>query len=140
MLSKKFGNKIIVRIDRGEEILTILKKVCEDHKIRAGSVQGIGALSKAEIGLIDLKTKQYKTRKIEGGIYEVTSLLGNITIMNGEIRLHTHITLGDENCNTIGGHLFMGEVGVTCEVIITEMDADIGRKLDPELGVNLLDF
>ncbi|EKD63773.1 MAG: hypothetical protein ACD_51C00203G0006 [uncultured bacterium] len=139
MKSKKFGDKIVVRIDKGEDVLSILKKVCEDNSIRAGTVQGIGALSKAEIGLIDLKTKQYKTRKLEG-IYEVTSLLGNITIMNDEVRLHIHITLSDDDCNTMGGHLFMGEVGVTCEVIITEMDADIGRKLDAELGVNLLDF
>ncbi|MFA6528463.1 MAG: PPC domain-containing DNA-binding protein [Candidatus Gracilibacteria bacterium] len=139
MKCKKCGNNLVIRIDKGEEIISCLKKVCEENGIRAGAVTGIGALSKAEVGLIDLKTKQYKTKKFEG-IYEVISLTGNVTMMDGQVRLHLHVALGDEDLNLIGGHLFHGEVGVTCEVIITKLDMDIGRKLDPELGVNLLDF
>ena len=139
MITKKSGNNLVIRIDKGEEVISCLKKACEENGIKAGSLTGIGALSKAEVGLIDLKTKQYKTKKFEG-IYEVVSLTGNVTIMDGQVRLHLHIALGDEDLNLIGGHLFSGEVGVTCEVIITKLDMNIGRKLDAELGVNLLDF
>ena len=53
MLFKRFGNKYVIRIDKGEEIVACLKKICTDNKILVGSVSGIGAVSRAQIGLFD---------------------------------------------------------------------------------------
>ncbi len=47
MKSKEFSVKrnILVRIDKGDEIITSLEHACLEHKIRSGIVWGIGAIS-----------------------------------------------------------------------------------------------
>ncbi len=40
---RKFDNRFIVRIDRGEEILQKIKELCEKEDIRTGYATGIGA-------------------------------------------------------------------------------------------------
>lgn len=103
MMFKKFGNKYIIRIDKGEEIVACLKKICMDNKILLGSVSGIGAVGGAQIGLFDTSSKQYHSSQLEGA-FEITSLNGNISTMNGEIYLHLHINLSDAAYHTFGGH------------------------------------
>ena len=87
---KKFGKKFLIRIDRGEEIVEILKKFCEIQKITLGSVTGIGATDKVKVGLYDVDKKQYFSKELSGN-YEIAPLYGNISTMNGETYLHLHI-------------------------------------------------
>jgi predicted DNA-binding protein with PD1-like motif len=44
MKFKKFGNKWVVSINIGEEIVETLKKFCEDNQIKLGTINGIGAV------------------------------------------------------------------------------------------------
>ena len=81
---KKFNNKYIIRIDKGEEIVEFLKKFCKDNDIKAGAINGIGTASKANIGFFDLKTKQYINKEYEGA-FEITSLIGNISLLNDDL-------------------------------------------------------
>ena len=64
MKFKKFGNKWILRIDKGEEVIQTIKKLCEDNKIKLGSLSGIGATDRATIGLFNTKSKQYQSREL----------------------------------------------------------------------------
>jgi len=43
---------------------------------------------------------------------EMTSLMGNISIMEGEPFPHLHVTLADANFQLLGGHLSESEIGV----------------------------
>ena len=52
---KRFKNKYIIRLDKGEEIVQTLKHFCKKHKIKLGYISGIGATNKAEIGLFKPK-------------------------------------------------------------------------------------
>ena len=54
---KKFNNKYVVRLDKGEELVEELKKFCKDQKIKLGSISGLGATDKITIGLFDVKDK-----------------------------------------------------------------------------------
>ena len=47
------GNKVIVRIDSGEDIVKTLKQLCKNLDIKLGSITGIGATDKATIGLFE---------------------------------------------------------------------------------------
>lgn len=135
---KKFGSKIIVRIDRGEEVVSSLKQVCVENNIKAGIISGIGAANKAEIGVYNPETKAYKKEEITGN-NEITSLLGNISEMNGEIYLHLHITLVNEDFKTIGGHLNSAFVGGTLEAVIEVLSGEeLNRERDEQIGLNLL--
>jgi hypothetical protein len=44
MRFKRCGDKIVVRIDKGEEIVEAVKRVCSDNNVRLGSVSGIASL------------------------------------------------------------------------------------------------
>lgn len=136
---KRFSDTYVVRILKGEEILTKLKELCVKENIHLGSISGIGASNKIEIGLFNTDTKEYKTTVMEG-MFEITSLMGNITIRDGEVYLHCHINFSDSTLNTFGGHLVSAFVSATCEIFVTVVDGTVGRKFDEEIGLNLFSF
>ena len=71
---------------------------------------------------------------------EITSLLGNITTMNGETYLHLHINLCDENMNIKGGHLNECRISATGEIIVTKINGNVDRIKDNETGLNIFKF
>ena len=139
MKYRKIASTYVVRIDRGEEIISQLKKVCEENQIRLGRISGIGAVNKAVVGFFDSQEKKYHSRLLSGD-HEITSLLGNITTMDQSIYLHCHINLADAGQQTFSGHLNEGWVSATCEVIIEQFDGEINRRYDETSGLNLLDL
>ncbi|RLE39193.1 DNA-binding protein [Candidatus Woesearchaeota archaeon] len=136
MKFKKSDNKYIVRLEKGEEIIEQLTNLCKHENIKAGYILGLGAINKAELGLYNLTTKEYKSKEIEGS-YEITILNGNISIMNGDPYLHVHITVSDDNFQVFGGHCKYAIVSATCEITIFPIDTDIDRYFDREIGLNL---
>ena len=136
MRLKRCGDKIVVRIDKDEEIVEIVKHVCSDNNVRLGSVNGIGSTNQVTIGLFDTGTKQYLSKELVGE-YEITNLAGNISTMNGEVYLHLHITLSDAHYNAFGGHLNSAIVSGTCEVVIDVIEGEVDRAFSEEIGLNL---
>lgn len=137
MKFKKFRNKWVVRIDKGEEVIETLKQFCKENKIKLGSISGIGAADKITVGLFNTKSKQYQSQELTGD-YEITNLSGNISTMNGEIYLHLHIGLSDSKYNAYGGHLTSAVISGTGEIIIEEIDGEIEREFNEDVGLNLL--
>jgi len=137
MKFKKFGNKWIVRIDKGEEIVQTLKKFCQENKIKLGIINGIGAVNKATIGLFNTKNKEFHSKELNGD-YEITNLSGNISTMNKKVYLHLHITLADKNQEALGGHLSSAIISGTGEIIVEEIEGEIERGFNKEAGLNLL--
>jgi len=137
MKFKKFGNKFIVRIDKGEEIVETLKQFCKDNGIKLGSIIGIGATNKATVGLFDVETKKYHSKELVGN-FEIAPLHGNISTMNNEVYLHLHINLCDQEHKSFGGHLNSAVVSATFEAIIEKIDDEVDRFFDKNIGLNLL--
>lgn len=135
----KAKDKYVVRIDKGEEVIESLNKFIREENVRAGSVTGIGAAGLIETGLYNTKTKSYNSKTFEGD-FEITNFSGNITTMNGEHYLHMHITFADENLKAYGGHLNKAVISGACEIVVDIIDATIERKLDEEIGLNILKF
>ena len=136
---KKFGSKYVVRIDKGEEIVTCLEQVVGKNNIQLGFVEGIGAVNEAQIGLFAAEIKQYQSTTITGDL-EITSLKGNISTKEGKPYLHLHINLADARYKTYGGHLNRAVVSGTCELIIVEIAGTVERKFSNEVGLNLYHF
>jgi predicted DNA-binding protein with PD1-like motif len=136
---RQAGLTYILRIDKGEELVETLKQFCADQNITLGSISGIGAVNKATVGLFETATKQYHSTELTGD-FEIASLTGNATTMNGKPYLHLHIVLADRDHNTRGGHLNAATVSATAEIIIHTAPAAIDRKFSEEIGLNLLDF
>lgn len=136
MKFKKFGNRFVVRIDKGEEIVRTLKEFCKNNGIKLGSITGLGATNKAKVGLFETETKKYISRELTGN-YEIAPLYGNISTMNGEIYLHIHINLCDKKQNSFGGHLDYAYVSATFEAVIDKIEGEIEREFSDEIGLNL---
>ena len=132
-------NHIVVRIQKGEEVLEQLSLLAMKENILAGEITGIGASNKVEIGLFNTDTKEYKTT-VKEGMFEITSLLGNISRKDGEVYLHCHINFSDASLTTYGGHLVKCFISATCEIIVTVLHVSIDRKFDENIGLNLFLF
>ena len=135
----KSGNKYIVRIDKGEEIVYQIQKICIDNNITAGSITGLGGTNRVVVGLLDTTHNEYVSKQFVGS-FEISSLIGNISKMNNEMYLHINIVISDENMNSFGGHLNQCYISTTCEIVIDAIDLDINRKYNEEIGLNLYEF
>lgn len=136
---RKFGNKYFLRIDKGEEVVETLKNFCKEHNIKLGMLTGLGATNRVTIGLFEAQSKKYFSKELTGN-HEIAPLYGNITTMNGEIYLHIHVNLGNEEHKSFAGHLNSAFVSATVEVIIDSFDGEVDRKFSEEIGLNLLKF
>ena len=134
---KRFGNKVVVRIDRGEEIVGTLKQLCKNLDIKLGTITGIGAVDKATIGLFDVKTKKYHSKELRGD-HEIAPLFGNVSMMGGEIYIHLHANLANAEHKSFGGHLNSAFVSATFEGVIDIIDGKIDREFDETVGLNLI--
>ena len=136
---RRFGDKIVARIDRGEEIMKQIEAIARKENIALASVNALGALSEATIGYINTHEKKYYFKEYIGK-YEMAGLHGTISSMDGEPYLHIHCTISDEHKNAIGGHMTRAVVSATCEMVIDVIDGKVGRKFNEEVGLNLFDF
>ena len=138
---RRFGNAVVIRIDRNEEVMEKLEEVCVKENILLGSISGLGAASCVEMGLYDVEKQAFTGTILEQPL-EVTSLIGSVTEMDGRPYLHVHIGAADVNGKAYGGHLKKCVIGGTAEIFIHTADGHVGRKADwfSETGLNLYHF
>ena len=115
---QKFADTYVVRLDKGEEIIASLQKLCETEQIALASVTGIGAADHAVVGLYDVGQRQYHKTELNGPM-EITSLMGNVTQKEGAVYLHLH----------------------TGEIVVRTLPGKVERLLDETVtGLNLFRF
>lgn len=136
---QKKGGLYFLRADRGEEILAVLKQFCEKEQIALGFVSGIGAVGRIKMGLFKTGEKRYVCKESTGE-FEIVSLTGTITRMDGAPYLHLHIAAADESGVVRGGHLNEAEVSATAELVVFPGSGAVGREFSEEIGLNLFQF
>ena len=136
---KIFKNTILIRIDKDEEILEKLMEVCDKEHVKLANVNALGAIGDFTIGLFDTSEKKYYSTNYTGD-YEIVSLTGSISTMDGKLYNHIHISAGDRENKVFGGHLNRAVVSATCEIFIHIIDGEVDRKFNEEVGLNLLKF
>ena len=136
---KRFGDAIFARLDRGEEILEQLKILALQENIKLASVRGLGAVDEFTVGVFKTDRKQYDANSFTG-YFEIVSLTGTITTMDGEYYAHLHMSAGNEKGEVFGGHLNRAMISATCELVIQVVDGTVERRFDPEIGLNVFKF
>lgn len=136
---RKFKDTIIARIDKGEEILDSLKEIALKEKVRLADISALGAVREFTVGVFKTEEKQYHANEFFGD-FEIVSLTGTITAMNGEFYSHVHMSAGNEKGEVFGGHLNRAVVSATCEMVIRIIDGEVDRCFDEHVGLNLLKF
>ena len=136
---RRFGNKIIARMDKGEEILAKIKEISLKENIKLASVQALGATDEFTVGVYKVDEKKYYANEFKG-YFEIVSLTGTINTMNGEFYTHIHMSAGNDKGEVFGGHLNKAVVSATCEMVIDVIDGSVDRKYDEETGLNVFRF
>lgn len=136
---KRFKDAIVARIDRGEEILAVIRELALKENIKLATVQGLGAVNDFTVGVFRTAEKQYDSNHFCGN-YEIVSLTGTINTMNDEFYCHLHMSAGGEDGSVVGGHLNQAMVSATCELVISIIDGRVDRTFSEEVGLNLFDF
>ena len=136
---QRFDDTYLVRMDRGEEVIACLADLCEREDIRLASVEAIGAVDRAVVGLYDVGEKVYHRKEFNEPM-EIASLLGTVTEKDGKPYLHLHATLCDASMQTHGGHVNELHISATCEMVLRLIPGEVGRKPDEETGLNVISF
>lgn len=136
---QRFNNSLVVRLDKGEEVIEQIKNIVLKENIKLAEINALGATGSFTIGVYSVIDKQYYKKDYEGD-FEIVSLHGNISTMNDEFYLHLHMSAGNKEGNVVGGHLNRCVISATCEMFINIIDGRIDRMKDQVIGLNTYKF
>ena len=134
-----FGQTVVLRLEKGEEVIEAITELCKKEDIKLGSISGLGAANYVTVGLFKIDEKKYYSNTFEED-FEITNLTGNISRMNGEVYLHIHGTFANIQGICIGGHLNKAIISATSEIIINIINGEVDREFSDEIGLNLIKF
>lgn len=134
---KRYKDTIVVRIDKGEDIIKKLLELAIEEDISFSSISGLGAVDEVVLGIFDTENKKYISVTYTGD-FEITSLVGSLSRKDGKPYIHAHMSIGNVITNKfVGGHLNKATVSATAEIILRVVDMFVERELNKEIGLNL---
>ena len=139
MQFRKIQNGFLVRLIKGEEVISSLSSFVEEQNIPGGFVFGLGAFKNATLGYFDSAKKEYVKNFFKEDM-EFGSFTGSVSYVEGKPFVHAHVVAGGPDAKAYFGHLFSAIISATGEFFIIPSDTKVERKLDPETGLNLLDL
>ena len=136
---RTFEDTIVVRLDKGDEIVQSLLEVAKKENVTLADISAIGATDSFIVGVFDLDKGDYNRIKYVKN-HEINSLVGNLTTKDGAPYLHLHITCTNADGKVVGGHLFSARISLTAEIFIHLVNGSLSRKFDPDLSINRITF
>ena len=127
---------ILLTLAKGDYINQTFESFAAIKGVECAWLNGIGALENPEIGYYSIDDKSYHRKHFKGE-FELTSLIGNITMKEGKPFAHTHITFSDSNYKVFGGHLFDAKITAAGEFFMQLGNEKINRELNPRIGLPL---
>jgi len=128
---------IIGRCDHRADLLEEITSLCKVEDVKLGRLEALGAVSKARLAYYDQDAREYRFFEINKHM-EITGLVGNVSLKDGQPIVHAHITLADADGCAYGGHLASGTVVFACEFCIQVLKgAQLHRGFDEQTGLPL---
>ncbi|XMB66664.1 DNA-binding protein [Mycoplasmatota bacterium zrk1] len=137
MLKKEIGkNKFLYRLEHGEEAMTMLTKIGEEHNSLC-KLSAIGACTDLELGFLNGTEYEWKEFNDE---YEIISFEGSISFTGEEVTPHVHVTIADRDFNVFGGHLKKLIAYPMIELFVEVFDEKVQREYDKDSKMKLMKF
>lgn len=134
------GFNYLIRLDKGEFLSKSLEQFVNETKIEGAWVSGIGAVLEATVGFYDLDTQEYHWQTFTD-LREMTSLNGNLAFDESNAFIyHLHGVFSDRQFQVMGGHIKDLIAGGTIELFIHRAYQPTRRKIDPTVGLQILDL
>ena len=127
----------IYKLDGGASLVDEILRIARKEKIETAGVAAIGGVNSITLAYFNNTKKKYEEHVFDG-FMELTSLLGNITVKDGQPFLHAHCTVAKRDQSVLGGHLVSATVFPLVELIITPTSNRAERRFSKEVGLNLI--
>jgi predicted DNA-binding protein with PD1-like motif len=128
------GHASALVFDQGDEFIETMRSHARRAGTKAAHFTALGAFRSARLAYFDWETKEYVEIPVDEQV-EVTSLVGDVGIHDGEPVIHAHCVLGRSDGSAITGHLLEGHVRPTLELFFTAYDSSLVREIDEESGL-----
>ncbi len=137
MQFQRFGERVQVRFESGEHIAASLLAWLKAEGIGYATMTGLGAVSSATVSYWNGETKEYEQHELDDQM-EVVSLIGNVSIKEGEPFTHIHVTLGRRDLSIVGGHFNDAVVRPNLELWLRPEADAVERTLDAACGLYVM--
>lgn len=136
---RTFGNKLVLRLDEGDEIISSVTEVCKKENITAATVNGIGFTTEMKLRIYDKDQDEFIFKTLTGSM-EITMLTGNVFQAQNGLFTHLHIMAADKTMGIRGGHLVSCTIGATGEIIVEVLEGNIRRGLCDDTHLGPMEF
>jgi predicted DNA-binding protein with PD1-like motif len=113
---------VVARLQYGADLLDAIALVAQEHGMTMGSFRAICALQRGRLSFYDQLTpdphnRTYDAMELEEPL-EIVSLIGTVSVREGEPSVHAHACLSDSQGRCFGGHLEHGCAVFACELVL----------------------
>ena len=123
----RLEKNIAVMVEQDGNIHDALETICAAEQVAAGTVSGFGGVNYLKLGIWNNAEAHYDYFETSAANMELTSLQGNITMLNGKPMAHIHVTAADDTFRVFGGHLVQGTVQNLMELFIQAIPGEVHR-------------
>ncbi len=133
-----YGKVLIGRLPTDGDLLEEMTAAVNQSGVRLGVFSVIGALRSVALGYYDQQTQRYVESVHLKEKFEIAQCCGNISLKDGNVFVHAHITLGRRDGTALAGHVMPGSMIFAAEYYIQELlGPDLVRGHDQQTGLSL---
>lgn len=134
MFDTREKNKIIARLDDGEDIFLKVRELVQKYNIDSAIVlSGVGMFKKVKLGYY-MGAGQYLEKDIDEPV-EIVSLSGNISKHDNDTITHLHASIAFRDKSLMGGHIMKGTVHNNLELFLELLETPLRREKDARTGL-----
>lgn len=127
MKAKRIGEMLVIRLETGEDLMGSLREICTGEGVMMGVISGFGGVSRLKVGIWNQAREDYDTLLVEDRDMELLNATGNLSMLNGAVHPHIHVTAADTNFQVFGGHLLEATVNNLMELTVMTGSGRIDR-------------
>lgn len=121
----------------GTKVPEGILEIARREHISTAAVEGIGGVKELNLAYFNQETKKYEEHRFVEYM-EAASLLGNLTLKDGEPFLHLHGNFGRRDLSVIGGHVVSAVVSPLLELTVTPTENTAHRRFDMAAGLSTI--
>ena len=132
------GFNHIIRLEKGEYLMSCLEQFVQETGRDGAWIEGIGTCLEVTLGFFDIEKKAYEWKTYNEPL-EIGSLSGNLAMgEDGKYVFHLHGTFAGRDNRAIAGHVKDLAASVTVELFIHRTYKPLHRFHDETWGIQLL--
>lgn len=121
----------------GDDVIASIERLATEERVPSASITGIGFMRDITFGFYDFAKKDFSPKTFHD--MEIAGMTGSVAWKDGKPSVHLHASAAGRDFAAIGGHVLDAKVGTgSAEITLVAHDRRLERKVDPDLGVNVL--